>query len=58
MLAIIVFLLSLDLLQAIRQTCSFIEPCPNHADCNPINNYCVCEEGYIGNCNIQADVVG
>ena len=51
-------LLALPLVAAINQTCSFIEPCPNHATCNPLNYYCVCSSGFIGNCDVPADPIG
>jgi hypothetical protein len=41
----------------IRQGCSFIEPCPSHAECNPLSNFCVCEEGFIDDCQTPAEPI-
>jgi hypothetical protein len=57
-LKVLAFLLYLQGLQAINQTCSLIDPCPDHAECDSLTNYCVCKAGYIGNCNTEADPIG
>lgn len=45
--------LAAALVGCIDQTCSNSNSCPNNAECED-NGYCICEEGFIGNCNTPA----
>ena len=51
---LILFLGISQLTASINVTCSFIKSCPEHAECNPTSNFCVCKQGYIGDCNTPA----
>lgn len=55
---VLTFVLLLASVLGINQTCSFLENCPQNAHCNPLNNFCVCESGFIGSCLTPAEPIG
>lgn len=41
----------------IDQSCSIATPCPVNSYCQPSNNMCACNSGFIGNCNTAATLI-